>query len=396
MIFIRTILNKHFLQIMLLIVVVCVIYAILAYRTEPNSDERASLVIALGRHPSLIDSKGTPIQLEAYLDSLNYKKFPVSESNILNTTKSVVKDNSNSLFYYILLTIWIKLCGLSIFAARLLTILVTAINLGLIYYLAKCVGIRRGFRYLLILQIVVNPVFITDAILIRSYMLAMTGCMVSAISFYHVYVKESRSAKYLLFYFVGILIAFGSHYFTGSLIAGMAVALKWTNRKQFIPIIFLGYSVLFIFVGVWVWYIYPNVGNTLKFFHDQFLISKGTDYDVTIVNTVRQLLLYSANMFGMSGRILAVRLVFKLVSISLIFILSRVLYFKRNVSVYSFFSALTVLPLIFFLIQAFITGNFFNFLPHHTAFFIPFWCILLFFEIQSRVLRPGPETVSSI
>ena len=122
MIFLRAILDKHFLAIILLIVVVSVIYAMLAYRTEPNSDERASLVIALGRHPSLIDSKGTPIRLEAYLDSLNFKKYPVSGSNFLNTTRSVVKDNSNSLLYYILLTIWIKLCGLNIFAARLLTI----------------------------------------------------------------------------------------------------------------------------------------------------------------------------------------------------------------------------------------------------------------------------------
>jgi hypothetical protein len=78
MIFIRKILNKEYRAIMLLIVLVCVIYAILAYRIPPNSDERASLVIALGRHPSLMDSKGTPIQFDAYIDSLNYKKHPIS------------------------------------------------------------------------------------------------------------------------------------------------------------------------------------------------------------------------------------------------------------------------------------------------------------------------------
>jgi hypothetical protein len=386
MIFISKSLHREYGAITLLIVVVCVIYALLAFHIPPNSDERASLVIALGRHPSLMDSRGLPIPYSAYIDSLDHKMYPISGNSLLNTTR-VVKDNGNGLVYYILLTIWIKLFGLNIFLARLLTILSAAITLGLIYRLAKYKGIFSGFRFLLILQIVVNPVFFTDAILVRSYMLATMGCMVSAVSLYHLYVKRSKSGKFFLFYFLGILIAFGSHFFTASLIAGMACILKWNNRKQFVPAVFWGYSVLFILAGAWIWYIYPDIDIAIKFFHDQFLVlSKGTGYEINIKNTVRQLLLYSANMFGMSSLIKTLGIFFKVVSMVLIFILIRDLYFRKNETTYRFLSALTVLPLILFIIQAYMTGNFFNFIPHYLVFFIPFWCILLFLKIQSQVM----------
>jgi hypothetical protein len=75
----------------------------------------------------------------------------------------------------------------------------------------------------------VNPVFYEDATFIRSYMLALTGCLTAAIYLYKICFTESSPGKYYFMYFTGILDSLGSHYFTISLLGGMACFLFW-NR----------------------------------------------------------------------------------------------------------------------------------------------------------------------
>lgn len=134
---------------------------------------------------SFIDKpNGNPIPFDAYLDSINYKKYPVSGAGFLKTTESVVKDNSNGLFYYLLLTAWIKIFALNLFLIRVLSILITGINLWLIYIFSKMLGIRSLLCLLLLFGLAVNPVFSGDAILIRSYMMALSGCLVSIVYLY--------------------------------------------------------------------------------------------------------------------------------------------------------------------------------------------------------------------
>lgn len=374
----------------LLIILFCFIYGFQAYHSSPNSDERASLVIALGRHPELTDKMGKPINFEAYQDSLNYKKYPVADIHFLNTVRSVVKDNSNGLLYYLILTSCIKLFGLNLFILRVLSIIITAINLALICRLAKSAGIRSPLRFLLTIQIAVNPVFFEDAILIRSYMLALTGCLMAAYFLYKICFMESPLRKYYFFYFTGFFIGLGGHYFTFSLLVGMTVFLLWKSRESRFPDIALGYSILLLLCASWIWYISPAMAKTVNFFHTQFNFSShGTGYAIGFVNMIRQLLLYSANMFGNISTLKLPGIYLKIISALIICILAKLMFDNRKMIRYQYLFSVTFLPLFLYIIQALLTGNFFNFIPHYLLFFIPFWCILLYFEIQNRIVQDG-------
>jgi uncharacterized membrane protein len=371
----------------ILLIFVCIFYGAHAYNTPPNSDERASLVIALGRHPSLTDAMGTPILFDAYIDSLNYKRYPVSGSSFTKTIQSVVKDNSNGLLYYLALTAWIKLFGLNIFLIRLLSVFIAVVNLGLLYRLAKSLGIRNGLCFLIILQMAINPVFFEDAILIRSYMLALMGCLVSVSCVFKISMLDSPPRKYFLFYFLGILIAISSHYYTFSLLGGITVFLISKSKRGMHATIIWGYTILFFMMAAWIWYIYPTALNTLNFFKNRFyVISKGTGYTIHFLNAVRQLLLYSANMFGITSDIKMLSIFFKILSGLLICLLIGRIFLRRSDIRYQFMFAVTLLPLILFLMQSFLVGNFFNFIPHYLVFFIPFWCLLLYLEIENRCM----------
>jgi len=357
-----------------------------AYHMTPNSDERASLVIALGRHPSLTDARGTPILFDAYIDSLRYEQYPLSGISFLKTTRSVVKDNSNGLLYYLLLTAWIKTFGLNIFIIRLLSLLIAIVNLGLLLKLAKSLGIRDSLCFLMILQMGTNAVFYEDAILIRSYMLALMGCLVSIIYLYKISTSDSPPGKYYLFYFLGIIIAAGSHYFTISLLGGATVFLFLQNRHRIGSNIIRGYIILFLTMAAWVWYIYPTAANTLNFFIDRFyVISRGTGYTINLLNLARQLLLYSATMFGFTSDTRTIGIVLKILAGGLVVALTRGIFSGWKDLRLRYMFALTIIPLILFLMQSLLVGNFFNFIPHYLVFFIPFWCLLLYLEIENRL-----------
>lgn len=371
----------------LLIILFCFIYGIHAYHSSPNSDERASIVIALGRHPQLTDETGTPIAFGAYLDSLNYEKYPVSDSRFIKTIRSVIKDNSNGLLYYLLLTACIKLIGLNLFALRVLSILIAAINLILISRLAKLVGVRSHLCFLLILQIAVNPVFYEDAILLRSYMIALTGCLTAAIYLYKICFIESVPGRYYFIYFIGILIALGSHYFTISLLTGMTCFLLWKRWKAWFPEIAMGYLILVLLIAYWIWYIAPTMVHTMIFFHNQFnIISEGTGYSISFENTIRQLLLYSANMFGNISVLKTPGIILKIISGLIICVLAKLLFNNREMKKYQYLFSVTILTLLLYTAQSVLVGNFFNFIPHYLLFFIPFWCIFLYVEIENQLL----------
>jgi uncharacterized membrane protein len=370
--------------IFLLITVIFIKYTIRAYDVHPNSDERASLVIALGKHPSLIDKKGNPITFDAYIDSLNYQRYPVSESSFNGAVHSVLKDNSNGLLYYLMLTSWIKIFGVNIFISRLLTIFFSIVNLLLVVRLSNLMGIRKWFCFLLLLLLVVNPIFVEDAILIRSYMPALTGCLISACYLYEISIFERAPLRYYIYYFLGFIIAFWCHYFTISLLGGMTVFLLWKKRKSCTWQLFLGYFILLLFAFAWFVYTITRASSSVHFFNSRLnTLSMGTGYAINIKNAVRQLLFFSANMFGLAASSKMIGMFLKIIAGSLLCALAASVYVrnKKNFSS-SFIIMLTYVPLFFYLMQSILSGNFFNFIPHYLVCFIPFWCLLLIFSID--------------
>ena len=132
-----------------------------------------------------------------------------------------------------------------------------------------------------------------------------------------------------------------------------------------------------------VWYIYPFGFNNIHFFYKRFYeISKGTGYEINSENFVRQFMLFAANMIGVVSGVKVLSIFFKIYSALLMLVLSIKNYYRRRERNSFFILTLTGIPLLLFFMQSFVVGNFFNFIPHYTVFFIPFWGILLFLEMD--------------
>ena len=176
---------------------------------NPNEDEKASLVIAMGKFPMLSDQRG----MKEYMTAIDYSRFSGADISFQNVLQSVLNDNSNSSLYYFLLAGLIKLAGLNLIWLRLFSIIIAGINLYLIYIIAGKFQNQTFFQWTAVIQAAINPVFFGDAFLIRSYMLALLGVLLSIYYLLEITVAEKPNRNNYIFYFLSVLLAIGKSLF---------------------------------------------------------------------------------------------------------------------------------------------------------------------------------------
>jgi uncharacterized membrane protein len=374
------------------ILLTCIGYTILGWNVSPNSDERASIVIALGQHPSIISTNGSPISETEYFGALNYKKYQYSDVRLFKVVQSVINDNSNGLVYYLLLAGWIKVFGLSVLGMRILSILIAGINLGILYNLAGQLKIGRSFRFLMLIHAAISLIFFADAILIRSYMLALTGGLLASFYLWKILLDYTKRS-YFVWYFFGVILAIGSHYYITSFFVAHMILVGWKITKDkgaFAPFL-VGYGIMAGLCLFWMWLSYPSGWRNLAFFYNRVrLISEGTGYDISFVHYLKQLLYYSSNILGVGSMELFSKSFMKVLSGGILFSVVVLLLKYSNSLKGTFMISLTIMPLIFYTIQPLFAGNFTNFIPHYVVLFIPYWLLALYGVLEDSFHKIKP------
>lgn len=273
---------------------------------------------------------------------------------------------------------------------RLMSILLPGISLFILNILASELQIKKLFAGILIIHTAINPVFARDALLIRGYMLALCGCLLSVLYLWKILSGEKIRMNHVLLYFLGMILATGSHYYTVCLFLSQAMLIGWKmlSNKGIRFFFLIGYGLMMLICLCWIWVSYPRGLSNLLFFHNRLgLISKDTGYAISPVNYLKQLLLYATSIIGLNSGSIAIRIIMKTFCGGVL--LAMVVFmFKKRFSLKSqFIMTITLLPLITYSVQSVIVGQYTNFIPHYLVFFIPFWMLGLYLMIEENVNR---------
>ncbi len=258
--------NKKY-TVFIFIILACSFYAYLSSSTPANLDEQVSMVIALGKFPPLAEQFQKPHTPKEYLALLNYTQYSRDSITPKNVFQSVINDNSNAAIYYFLLSALIKATGYNLWWPRLLSIALAGINLYWIFLLAGKFQNRVFFMWTTLFMTAVNPVFILNAILIRGYMLALLGCLMSIFFLIEMISEKTPGRRLLCYYFLSVMLAAGSHYYTFSVLAAEFVFIFWFWRKDWATKrkFLLGYGIMIMLVVGWFILSYPVSWNNLRY-----------------------------------------------------------------------------------------------------------------------------------
>jgi hypothetical protein len=361
---------KNTYLVLFLIILVCTIYFLYSRNINPNEDERASLVIALGKFPMLSDQRS----MKEYLTALDYTRFSGTDIRFQNVLQSVLNDNSNGSLYYFILAGIIKLTGLNLIWLRLFSIVIAGTNLFLIYTIAGKFQNQTFFQWTAVIQAAINPVFFGDAFLIRSYMLALLGVLLSIYYLLKIMGTEKPDRNNYIFYFLSVLLAIGNHYFTLAVLSAEFVFIFWKFRAFSWSLLRNGFMFLTLVAAGWFYLLYPVGWHNLSLFQKD-IMQKSTlqnGYLFSIKNLLRVWMNAATNFIGFTTDILGKsRVVLKCLAvlfwIGIVFKLCKIAgsFRKEMLLILLIFSSF------FYSVQSMITGSLSNFIPHYLFFMVP-------------------------
>jgi hypothetical protein len=375
---------RNFLSI-LFIILTCAFYLYEGKNNYPNSDERSSILIASGKYQSLTDSLGDFVSPEVYEQRLEFKKYPISNIKLGAVLPSVMNDDTNGFLYYLLLAGIMKFIGQKIILLRVFSVLCAAVNLYLIYFITGKFKDNISTQWIALILTAINPVFFEDAILIRSYMLMLTGILLSILFLLRIMDTERPIAsKDLSFFFLSVLLAAGSHYLCFPLLLAefCFIIYKYKNTTKLLIRFGVGYLFLLAIAIGWAYVSYPLGWKNLGGLHEAVLkLSKQSpNYIFSVKNLVREwgnaftyFVGFETESFGRSRVILKI-------SAFLFLTCMFIKFFSLNHSVNSkMLKFVVILSMFIMTIQSVFTHYLFNFLPHYLIYLVPFfiWVIAI-------------------
>lgn len=297
---------------LLLIVSLGFLYGMTGRNLSLNWDEEASVDIATGIRPAMVtDSAGLPLKALRYDQIVADTAFTAASYEYHNTPGGVVtavmQDNSNAFLYYLSLHYLLKAGGFSLLLMRLFTILAAAINLFLVYRLTLALSPKKYYWALAALLIVgVNPIFFSQAFMIRGYMLCLSFLLLSTQVWLQIIRHQSFRWQLLLWHSGLCLLAVLTHYFAIAIVAGqfLYLFLVWylaplgvrrTGWQQLLT------SLLVFLVPLIGWYLLSwHIGIPNLYLLDRGWqhAAAGTGYAIGPFNYLKQLFNATASMIG--------------------------------------------------------------------------------------------------
>ncbi len=370
-----------------------IIYFLSGRNAIPNWDEEASIDIALGIRPSVeLNNLGLPIPKPRYEEIVSDTVFTTLNYERLNTMpnvlRSVMADTSNSFPYYALLHWLILVSGVELDTMRMFTILLAILNLILIFRLSSSISKNKTITPVIaVLLVGINPIYFSDAFLIRSYMLALSLCLLSTT----LILNMIRNNQFQLWRFVllGILSALAilTHYFTFAVIAASFIFFlkpfkeaQPGSRKHIAMKVFLSLALMTSVLLIWYNLSGPTGIKNLGLHNKAWAASSiGTGYDTSILSFGKQLLNFVAFSIGFGN---TEGTLFKLIKhfITLSFLLSMLIISikfwnqnKQRLNIWYLY--LVIIALTISSIQGFKAGHFINFENKYLVFTLPYFMI---------------------
>ncbi len=361
---------------MIFVLTVCSFYLYRAKDVGPNMDDRVSIVIALGKFPPLAEIFSRPNALGEYTALLEYTKYSSEKVKFGDVYRSIINDNSNGCIYYFLLAVLIKMVGYNLWWLRSFSVLFSGINLCLIYMLAGKFQNKPLFMWTTLIMLSFNPVFLVNTILLRSYMLALTGCLLSIYFLQKIFTSNGKNSRNYILFFASVLLAAGSHYFTFSVLAAEFVFIVWKwgrfpdERRKFL----IGYLFLVLLGASWIYLSFPTSWHNLQYLiRDNLGIAHTSPgYQFSLKNLVLQWLNIFTYFFGFSTDSLGkIRILIKLfTAVLFVLMLSRFRYSYRMAFPH-LLPVLIVFSMIFYSFQSAYEGQLINFIPKYLVFITP-------------------------
>jgi uncharacterized membrane protein len=367
---------KNYVFVFFFIVVSCSIYLHRGRYIPFSSDEKVSIVIAMGQFPTLADKFLNPHAPLEYPTLLVYNKYSITDIHFSNVFKSIIQNDGSGFFYYFLLSFLIKAGGYNLIWLRFASVFLAGLNLYLMYILAGKFIKDILFQWTTIIMTAVNPVFIINTILVRSYMLALLCCLLSIYFLLKILSNHKPPISYFIFYFLSLLLAAGSHYFTIAVLGAefVFISLTWWNVAFKREVFAAGYLLLILIASGWLWLTYPvswqNLRYLIKDYHHKS--QEATGYKLSIVNLIKQWSNITTYFFGFSTDYIgSIRIFLKCITTGLFLWVMYKLWHIRVFPQNKLLLFLIIFSMIFYSLQSVFEGQLFNFIPKYLVFIIP-------------------------
>lgn len=385
-----------------LTILFCCVYFIAGYNQALNWDDEASVDIALGIRPQfMIDTNGLPNKTLPYDQIVQKNVFSSADYEQHNSANEVVRsvwrDNSNSMVYYLTLHYFIKLVGVNFHLMRLLSIVLAGINLLLAFAIAR--RWSNGSRYVPFLVLILlgsNPVFFSVAFAIRGYMLCTTFLLLSSLVWLNI-LQTGRYNRVLLFALLSVAAVL-THYFSLAIILFQFLYLfmhAYRNRinRGWLN---LGAGMLVFLVPLIVWYVISlDVGIRNMVVLDagwNNLAREGQGWAATGFNALKQLFNATAYFIGFDVNVgLLPRIVWQCIALlhlgSICFMLIKTRLLKERISL---LLCIAIGAILLYTVKSISAGHFMIFEKKYLLFIVPFFIIGIVAAIDA-VFRQHPS-----
>ena len=386
----------------LLAILFCCVYFIAGNNQALNWDDEASVDIALGIRPQfMIDPNGLPNKTLPYDEIVQKDIFSAADYEQHNSANEVIRsvwrDNSNSVVYYLTLHYFIKLVGVNFQLMRLLSIVFAGINLLLAFTIAR--RWSNGSRYVPFLVLILlgsNPVFFSVAFAIRGYMLCTTFLLFSSLIWLNI-LQTGRYNRVLLLAVLSVAAVL-THYFSLAVIFFQFLYLLVHAYRNKIGRSWLnvGAGVLLFLIPLIVWYVISlDVGIRNMLVLDagwNNLARVQAGWGATGFNVLKQLFNAIAYFIGFDFNAgILPRIVWQCIALlelgSICFILIKTRLLKERISLLLY---IAVGALLLYTIKSISAGHFMIFEKKYLLFLVPYFIIGIVL-VMDVVLRQHPS-----
>lgn len=371
--------RSAWLPAVVLTILFCCVYFIAGTNQALNWDDEASVDIALGIRPQfMIDSNGLPNKTLPYHQIVNKNVFSSADYEQFNSVNEVIRsvwrDNSNSVVYYVTLHKFIRMLGVNFQLMRLLSILLAGINLLLAFVIVR--KWSNGSRYMPFLVLILlgcNPVFFSVAFVIRGYMLCMTLLLLSTL----VWLRILQTGKYSRVWLLALLSAAAvlTHYFSLAIVSFQFLyLLVHAYRNKTSNWLRLGAGLLIFLVPLITWYIISrDVGIRNMLVLDagwNNLAQEGEGWGATGLNIAKQLFNAIAYIVGFDFNVgLLPRIVWQCIALLMLGLIGFTLKRPR------IFFFIAIWAILLYTIKSISSGHFMIFEKKYLLFIVPYFII---------------------
>ncbi len=388
---------------------------LVCFHRSPDYDERASIDISLGIRPKMVtDSLGnltTDLHYENVIGKNQFKHHEYIEHRTSDKVfRSVMKDNTNSFLYYLLLQKWSLVVGVGLFKMRMFSVIVSWLSLiSFFRILVHLLPEKPLIPWIAVVLLFSNPFFFYASCSIRGYVLSLFFLLLALKLILDVRQKRENTLRYPAITALACAALFCHYYILAGVVpvicqlSTMPEPRKLSVREKISIFICL---LAFLLTCLTWWNLCKPEGlYWLEKFHATLRVTNnGTPYSFAGTNFLRQIFQLAGIIAAPAAKITEIARYLRIgyLGIALCLLVGGMLTIKsgnthalsgvkKNGWLFLYFG---IIPVLLYSIEAFWAGQLTIFLPQYALLLLPGVYIGLFVLAKSVAL-PLPAIVIS-